>query len=158
MVRYWLMKSEPGTFSFQDLLAAPGKRTRWEGVRNHQARNFMRDEMSVGDGVLFYHSSCDPTGIAGLARVSGAAAADSTQFDARSDGHDPKSSRDAPTWLAVEIEAVRALPHFVSLEQLKGHPALSKMLVVQRGMRLSIQPVQASEWRTVLALGGVKSR
>ena len=158
MVRYWLIKSEPGTFSFQDLLAAPKKRTLWEGIRNYQARNSLRDDMAVGDGVLFYHSSCEPSGVAGLARVSGASVPDPTQFDKRSEGHDPKSSRTAPTWFAVEIEAVRELPQFVSLEQLKGHRALAKMCVVQRGMRLSVQPVTASEWRTVLLLGGVPER
>ena len=154
MVRYWLMKSEPGTFSFEDLLAAPRQRTLWEGIRNHQARNYLRDEVAVGDGVLFYHSSSDPSGVAGLARVSGAARPDPTQFDKRSESYDPKSQRTAPTWVAVEIEAVRALPRFVPLEQLQAHPALSGMLVVQRGMRLSIQPVQPAEWRAVLALGG----
>ena len=158
MVRYWLVKSEPGTFSFQDLLASPRKRTRWEGIRNYTARNFMRDGMAVGDGVLFYHSSAEPTGVAGLARVSGAAVADPTQFDKRSPGYDPKSKREAPAWLAVELEAVRALPKFVPLERLKAEPALARMLVVQRGQRLSIQPVTEGEWRTVLALGGAPAR
>ena len=101
MVRYWLVKSEPGTFSFQDLLDAPKQRTRWEGIRNYTARNFMRDGMAVGDGVLFYHSSAEPTGVAGTARVCAAAVADPTQFDKRSDGYDPKSKREAPTWLEI---------------------------------------------------------
>ena len=158
MVRYWLVKSEPGTFSFQDLLDSPRKRTRWEGIRNYTARNFMRDGMSVGDGVLFYHSSAEPTGVAGLARVSGAAVADPTQFDKRSPGYDAKSKREAPAWLAVELEAVRALPKFVPLERLKAEPALAEMLVVQRGQRLSIQPVTEREWRAVLALGGAPVR
>ena len=158
MVRYWLVKSEPGTFSFQDLLDSPRKRTRWEGIRNYTARNFMRDGMSVGDGVLFYHSSAEPTGVAGLARVSGAAVADPTQFDKRSPGYDAKSKREAPAWLAVELEAVRALPKFVPLERLKAEAALAEMLVVQRGQRLSIQPVTEREWRAVLALGGAPVR
>lgn len=158
MARYWLVKSEPGVFSFQDLLDAPRKRTRWEGIRNHQARNFMRDDMAPGDGVLFYHSSSEPSGVAGLARVSAAAIPDPTQFERRSQGYDPKSRREAPTWLAVEIEAVRALPRFVPLAALKAHPGLAEMLVVQRGQRLSIQPVTEPEWRTVLELGGIHGR
>lgn len=158
MVRYWLVKSEPGTFSFQDLLECPKKRTRWEGIRNYTSRNFMRDSMSVGDGVLFYHSSADPAGVAGTARVSGAAVADPTQFDKRSPGYDAKSKREAPAWVAVELEAVKALPRFVPLERLKAEAALAQMLVVQRGQRLSIQPVTEREWRTVLALGGLAAR
>jgi predicted RNA-binding protein with PUA-like domain len=158
MVRYWLVKSEPSTFSFQDLLDAPKKRTRWEGIRNYTARNFMRDSMAVGDGVLFYHSSAEPTGVAGTARVCGPAVADPTQFDKRSPGFDPKSKREAPAWVAVELEAVRALKQFVTLERLKAEPALAEMLVVQRGQRLSIQPVTEREWRSVLALGGLTAR
>ena len=103
MPRYWLVKSEPGTFSFQDLLDSPRRRTRWEGTRNHQARNFMRDDMQVGDEVLFYHSSSEPSGVAGLARISAAAIPDPTQFDKRSDGFDEKSRKESPTWLAVEL-------------------------------------------------------
>jgi len=153
MPRYWLVKSEPGTFSFQDLLDSPRRRTRWEGIRNHQARNFMRDDMQVGDEVLFYHSSSEPSGVAGLARISAAAIPDPTQFDKRSDGFDEKSRKESPTWLAVELEGVRALPRFVPLAELKAHPALGKMLLVQRGQRLSIQPVSEPEWRVVLGLG-----
>ena len=158
MVRYWLVKSEPSTFSFQDLLDSPRQRTRWEGIRNYTARNFMRDGMAVGDGVLFYHSSAEPTGVAGTARVCAAAVADPTQFDKRSPGFDPKSKRGAPAWVAVELEGVRALKQFVTLERLKAEPALAEMLVVQRGQRLSIQPVTEREWRTVLALGGLPAR
>ncbi len=157
MTRHWLLKTEPGVFSFDDLLRAPKKRTGWSGVRNHQARNFMRDAMAVGDGVLIYHSSAEPTGVAGLARISAAARPDPTQFDARSEGYDPKSRREDPTWLEVEVEAVRALPRFVELATLKAHPGLAKMLVVQRGQRLSVQPVQPAEWALVLELGGLKS-
>jgi len=114
--------------------------------------------MALGDGVLSYHSSAAPTGVAGSARVSGAPAPDATQFDKRSPGYDPKAKREAPTWLAVELEAVRALPQFVPLERLKAEPALAEMLVVQRGQRLSIQPVTEREWRSVLALGGLPAR
>jgi len=158
VARYWLVKSEPSTFSFQDLLDSPRKRTRWEGIRNYTVRNFMRDQMAVGDEVLFYHSSSEPSGVAGIARVSAAAIPDPTQFDRRSEGYDPKSKREAPAWLAVELEAVRALPRFVSLAEIKGHRALSKMLLVQRGQRLSIQPVTSEEWRVVLGLGGIDPR
>jgi len=158
VVQYWLVKSEPSTFSFQDLLDCPRKRTRWEGIRNYTARNFMRDQMKVGDEVLFYHSSSDPTGVAGIARISGPAIPDPTQFDRRSPGYDARSKRNAPAWLAVELEAVRALPRFVPLAELKAHPALAKMLLVQPGQRLSIQPVTAREWRVVLELGQIDPR
>jgi predicted RNA-binding protein with PUA-like domain len=158
MVRYWLVKSEPSTFSFQDLLAAPRKRTRWDGIRNYTARNFMRDGMAPGDEVLFYHSSAEPSGVAGIARVSAAAIPDPTQFDKRSDGYDAKSKREAPTWLSVELEGLRALPRFVPLEVLKGHPELAQMLLLLRGQRLSIQPVTAREWAIVLGLGGIRDR
>ena len=158
MAQYWLVKSEPSTFSFQDLLECPRKRTRWEGIRNYTVRNFMRDAMQVGDEVLFYHSSSEPSGVAGIARVSAAAIPDATQFDRRSQGYDAKSKREAPAWLAIELEAVRALPRFVPLAELKGHPALAKMLLVQRGQRLSIQPVTAREWGVVLGLGGIDPR
>jgi predicted RNA-binding protein with PUA-like domain len=157
MPRYWLVKSEPSTFSFQDLLESPRKRTRWDGIRNYTARNFMRDGMAPGDEVLFYHSSSEPSGVAGIARVSAAAIPDPTQFDRRSEGYDAKSARAAPTWLSIEIEAVRALPRFVPLEELKGHPGLAQMLLVQRGQRLSIQPVTPREWAIVLALGGIRA-
>ena len=150
--RCWLLKSEPSAFSFADLLAAPGRRTAWTGIRNHQARNLLRDELQVGDGVLFYHSSSDPSGVAGLARVSRSARPDPTQFDPRSAQYDPRSRRTAPTWVEVEIEAAEALPRFVTLAELKAHPALARMLVVQRGSRLSVQPVRDEEWRTVLEI------
>jgi len=114
--------------------------------------------MTPGDKVLFYHSSSEPSGVAGIARISAPAIPDPTQFDRRSEGYDQKSKRAAPAWLAVEIEAVRALPRFVPLAQLKAHPALSKMLLVQRGQRLSIQPVTAREWRVVLGLAGIDPR
>jgi predicted RNA-binding protein with PUA-like domain len=155
--RYWLMKSEPQDFSFDDLLAAPSKRSGWDGVRNHQARNFMRDAMSVGDGVLFYHSSAEPPGVAGLARIARAAYPDPTQFDRRSEHFDPKAVKDAPTWLQVDLQGVARLPRFVSLAQLRAESALAGMLLLQRGQRLSILPVTTGEWRAVLALGGLKS-
>jgi len=152
--RYWLMKSEPDAFSFADLTAARGRWTCWDGVRNFQARNLMRDEMQIGDGVLYYHSNAKPPGVAGLAEVVREAYPDPTQFDPK-DGHfDPKSDPDDPRWLMVDIRAVGPVPSFVSLEALKAEPKLEGMMVTRRGARLSVQPVTAAEWRTVLALGG----
>jgi predicted RNA-binding protein with PUA-like domain len=155
---YWLMKSEPDCFSFDDLWNAPRRRTGWSGVRNHQVRNFMRDAMRIGDGVLFYHASADPPGVAGVARIAGAARPDPTQFDPSDEHFDPKSSRDAPTWLEVEVEAMRKLARFVSIEDLRSAPELSEMLVLHRGQRLSVMPVTAREWRAVLSLGGLDAR
>src|SRR5215831_18931434 len=116
--RHWLFKSEPADFSFDDLLRAPKKRIGWDGVRNHQVRNFMRDAMKVGDGVLFYHSSADPPGVAGVARIVRAAYPDPTQFDRRSEHFDPKAKKDAPTWLQVDVAAVAKLAEYVPLAKL----------------------------------------
>jgi predicted RNA-binding protein with PUA-like domain len=151
--RYWLMKSEPDVFSFQDLWNAPRRTTSWEGVRNFQARNFMRDEMHVGDGVLFYHSSADPMGVAGIAEVAREAYADSTAFDAADPHFDPKSRREAPTWLMVDVRAVEPFPRVVTLEELRAAPGLAEMQVLRRGNRLSITPVTADEWAIVRRLG-----
>ena len=153
---YWLFKSEPEDFSFDDLLARPGKRIGWDGVRNHQVRNFMRDAMKVGDGVLFYHSSADPPGVAGVARIVRAAYPDPTQFDRRSEHFDAKARKDAPTWLQVDVAAVARFPDYVPLARLRAEPALSTMLLLRRGQRLSILPVTPGEWRVVLGLGGLK--
>lgn len=153
--RYWLMKSEPDVYGFDDLLAEPGGSTPWDGIRNYQARNFIRDDMRVGDGVLFYHSNAKPPGVAGVAEIASEAYPDPTQFDPKSKYFDPKSSKDDPRWLLVDVSPVEALPEFVSLEGLKGESRLSEMLVVQRGQRLSIQPVTATEWRYVLKMGGL---
>jgi predicted RNA-binding protein with PUA-like domain len=153
--RFWLLKSEPQDFSFDDLLAARGRRAGWDGVRNHQARNLMRDRMQVGDGVLFYHSSAEPPGVAGIARIARAAYPDPTQFDRRSEHYDPKSRKESPTWLQVDVEAVRELPRFLPLAELRATPALSGMLLLRRGQRLSIQPVTPEEWLAVLALAGL---
>lgn len=150
--RYWLFKSEPYVFGIADLAAAPGRRAFWDGVRNYQARNLLRDEVGVGDGVLFYHSRSDPIGVAGEAKVVKAATPDPTQFDAGSKYHDPGSSRDDPRWLGVEIEFVRAFDQVVTLSALKANRKLASMMVTQRGARLSIQPVTPEEWRAVLAM------
>jgi predicted RNA-binding protein with PUA-like domain len=148
-MRYWLMKSEPDEFSIDDLVAAPRQTTPWFGVRNYQARNFMRDEMRVGDGVLFYHSSCPEPGIAGLAEVASAAYTDATQFDRKSDYYDPKSTRDAPRWLHVDVKLVKKT-RLVPLAELRAHPELENMVILRRGNRLSITPVTPAEWRFIV--------
>jgi predicted RNA-binding protein with PUA-like domain len=142
------MKSEPHECSIDDVLAAPGKKTPWSGVRNYQARNFMRDEMRIGDGVLFYHSSCDEPGIAGLAEVASAPYPDASQFDPKSDYYDPKSPKDEPRWVNVEVRALRKTP-LVPLAELRRHKALAKMVLLRPGNRLSITPVSAAEWRYI---------
>jgi predicted RNA-binding protein with PUA-like domain len=149
--RYWLMKSEPSEASIDDLAKAPRQTLPWTGVRNYQARNYMRDEMRAGDGVLFYHSSCPEPGIAGIAEVASAAYPDATQFDPSSHYFDAKSARDAPRWLHVDVKLVhktRLLP----LAEMRATPSLASMLVLKRGNRLSITPVTPAEWRAVLAL------
>jgi len=152
--RYWLFKSEPGVFSFADLCAAKRRRTTWDGVRNYQARNLLRDDMKKGDGVLFYHSGASPPGVAGLAEIVKEGYPDPTQFDPKSSHHDPKSDPDDPRWFVVDIEARSALPTFVPLDALKANRKLARMLVVQRGQRLSVQPVTEAEWQEVLRMGG----
>ena len=147
-MRFWLMKSEPDEFSIDDLAAAPRKTAPWFGVRNYQARNFMRDQMRVGDGVFFYHSSCEEPGIAGIAEVASNAYPDATQFDRKSPYYDPKSSRDAPRWLHVDVKLVRK-PRLVGLAELRGHPELAAMRVLARGNRLSITPVEPGEWEFI---------
>jgi predicted RNA-binding protein with PUA-like domain len=153
--RYWLFKSEPDCFSFDDLLTAPKRTTCWDGVRNYQARNFMRDDMAVGDGVLFYHSSAEPAGVAGIAEVAREAYPDHTAFDPAEDHYDPKSTRDAPTWLMVDVRAVKQLPRFLTLGELRATPGLEALQVLKRGNRLSITPVTPDEWQIVRRLGGL---
>jgi predicted RNA-binding protein with PUA-like domain len=145
---YWLMKSEPDECSIDDALAAPGRITPWSGVRNYQARNFMRDAMRVGDGVFFYHSSCPEPGIAGLAEVASSAYPDPTQFDRRSDYYDAKSKRTAPRWVMVDVRALRKT-RLVALAELRRHKALARMWLLRPGSRLSITPVSFAEWRTI---------
>ena len=151
---YWLVKTEPDCYNIDQLVR--DKRTGWGGVRNYQARNFMRDGMKVGDGVLFYHSSCEPPHVAGIARVSKPAHPDPTQFDPKDDHYDPKSQKDDPQWMQVELEFVEKFADPVSLDELRSEPALAKMRLLQRGNRLSVMPVEASEWELVLKLGGAK--
>jgi len=150
-MKYWLMKSEPDECSIDDVLAAPGRITPWSGVRNYQARNFMRDEMSIGDGVLFYHSSCPEPGIAGLAEVASAAYTDASQFDRRSPYYDPKSKKESPRWMNVDVRAVRKT-RLVPLAELRKQKALSRMRLLQPGNRLSITPVTESEWKYIAKL------
>jgi len=150
MPRHWLLKSEPDVYSIDDL--ARDGRTFWDGVRNYQARNLMR-EMEVGDLVLFYHSSASPPGVAGVARVAEAARPDPTALDPASPYHDPKSTADEPRWSGVEVEFVERLPRFVPLGSLKAEPELSEMLVTKRS-RLSVQPVRPGEFAAVRAMGG----
>ena len=147
-MRYWLMKSEPDEVSIDDALAAPGQTVPWTGVRNYQARNFMRDAMRIGDGVLFYHSGCPEPGIAGLAEVASTPYPDETQFDASGKYHDPKATRETPRWMLVDVRALKRIP-LVTLAQLRAHPELADMLVLRRGNRLSITPVSAGEWRFI---------
>ncbi|MCZ8111865.1 MAG: EVE domain-containing protein [Betaproteobacteria bacterium] len=151
---HWLMKSEPDEASIDDLAAAPGQTLPWTGVRNHQARNFMRDAMRAGDGVLFYHSSCPEPGIAGLATVAGGLGLDETQFDPASPYFDPRSTRDAPRWLKVDVRFDRKT-RLLSLAEMRHAPELASMRVLARGNRLSITPVTPDEWQAVLRrLGG----
>jgi predicted RNA-binding protein with PUA-like domain len=149
--RFWLVKSEPSTFSIDDLARAPGKTTFWDGVRNYQARNLLRDEMQVGDGVLFYHSSADPPAVAGTATVAQAGSPDPSQFDAKSDHHDPDSTRAEPRWYGVHIKLERKFARSIPLDELRQNPALSRMVLLQRS-RLSVQPVTADEWRAILKM------
>jgi predicted RNA-binding protein with PUA-like domain len=156
--RYWLVKSEPDAFSFDDLLARPNATTCWDGVRNYQARNSMRDDMKKGDLVFFYHSSCDPSAIVGIAEVARESYPDHTAFDASDSHYDPKSKRDAPTWMMVDIRALEALPRPLTLDDLRGVKGLEKMVLLQKGSRLSVQPVTAEEWETICKLVGIKRR
>ena len=150
MPNLWLMKSEPDEVSIDDLAAAPRGILPWTGVRNYQARNFMRDAMQPGDGVLFYHSSCAEPGIAGLAEIAGRAEPDATQFDPASPYFDPKAAPDAPRWLQIDVRLLRKT-RLMPLAEMRGAPELVTMRVLQRGNRLSITPVSDAEWRAVLA-------
>ena len=152
--RYWLFKSEPGSYDWDTFVR--DRRTFWSGVRNYQARNLLRDEIHVGDGVLFYHSNADPMAVVGIAKVVREGYPDPTAFDAGSPYHDPKSRPDAPTWFVVDIECVQAMVAPVTRERLQREAPLADMVLLQRGSRLSVQPVTAGEWRTILKLGSAK--
>ncbi len=150
-MHYWLMKSEPDTFGIDDLASRPHQTEPWDGVRNYQARNFMRDEMQVGDKVFFYHSNCETPAIVGIAQVASAAYPDPTAFDPASRYYDPKSSPDAPRWFLVDVKFVRRLKRPITLVELKASPELEEFPLVRRGNRLSIMPVTAEQWRLILA-------
>ena len=150
-MNHWLMKSEPSEVSIDDLAAMPGQTVPWFGVRNYQARNFMRDQMHIGDPVLFYHSSCEEPGIAGIARVASAPYPDDTQFDPSSKYHDPKASREQPRWMQVDVQLVRKT-RLVGIQELRSHPELAGMRILQRGNRLSITPVTEQEWAFIETL------
>ncbi len=146
-MNYWLMKSEPDVFSIDDLKKK--KKSPWDGVRNYQARNYMRDDMKVGDLVLFYHSSCDIPGVAGLAKVSKAAHPDHTQFDQKSEYYDEKATKDDPRWFMVEVEYVAHPKNYLALTEMKNMKGLEKMPLVQKGSRLSINPVTKEQFEII---------
>jgi len=150
-MRYWLMKSEPDEFGIDDLARAPQKTTRWFGVRNYQARNFMRNDMQLGDQAFFYHSSCEVPGIAGIVEVSRLAYPDATQFDRKSDYFDPKATRDKPRWFNVDVKLVKKT-RLLPLTELRAYPHLAKMQLLKRGNRLSITPVDPAEWKFIMSI------
>ena len=150
-MRYWLMKSEPADVSIDDLASFPNQTVDWYGVRNYQARNFMRDQMKVGDGVLFYHSNCDQPGIAGIAEVSTLAYPDRLQFIKDHKYYDPKATPETPRWFNVDVKLVRKT-RLLSLKEMRENPALENLRILQRGNRLSITPVDPRDWQTIMAL------
>lgn len=149
---YWLMKSEPDEFGIDDLESRPDKTEPWDGVRNYQARNMMRDEMKVGDLAFFYHSSCETPGIVGIVKIAREGYPDPTAFDPRDDHYDPKSDPENPRWYLVDVEFVRKLKRVIPLTELKAEEALKEMVLVRRGNRLSIMPVTKSEWEHILGM------
>jgi len=153
-MNYWLMKSEPDVFSIDDLRAAPRKTTCWDGVRNYQARNMMRDDMRRGDRIFYYHSNCDVPGIAGIARVAKQSYPDHTAFDPNDPHYDPKSDPDNPRWFMVDVAFVRKFPNVVSLKQLREHSdgPLKELALLRRGNRLSVMPVSEKEWTFIEGL------
>jgi predicted RNA-binding protein with PUA-like domain len=146
---YWLFKSEPSVFSIDDLEKGKGKTTRWDGVRNFQARNFLRDSIKNGDQILFYHSNADPPAIVGIAEVVKEGYPDDTAFDTKDVHFDAKSKKDSPTWFLVDIKHVETFPRVLGLDELRKIPALKNMVLLQKGSRLSIQPVSESEWKAI---------
>ena len=152
MANHWLMKSEPGEFSIDDLKARPSKTEPWDGVRNYQARNMMRDEMKAGDLAFFYHSACDEPGIVGIVKITGKAYPDPTAFDPEDKHFDPKSDPATPRWYLVDVKFVRKLKRTISLAELKTHDALAGMVLLRRGNRLSIMPVSKADWDYILSL------
>ncbi len=150
-MRHWLFKTEPNEYSIDDLAAAPEGVARWDGIRNYQARNLLRDEVQIGDQILVYHSSCKPAGVAGIARVVRSGYPDPAQFDVSSPYHDAKANPQSPRWFCVDIRLVEKFPRLVTLQTIKKQAALANMILVKQS-RLSIQPVSAGEWQRILAL------
>jgi predicted RNA-binding protein with PUA-like domain len=155
---YWLFKSEPSSYSFADLMAEPARTTGWDGVRNFQARNFLRDQIKKGDGVLFYHSSAEPTCIAGFAKVVRDGHPDPTAFDSNDHHYDPKSDPANPTWYQVSIKGVRAIDPPLELSQLNKVAELAGMELLRKGSRLSVQPVTEQQWKAIVAMAKSKSK
>jgi predicted RNA-binding protein with PUA-like domain len=151
-MNYWLMKSEPGTFGIDDLQNRPGQTEHWDGVRNYQARNMMRDAMKTGDQVFFYHSNCNEPGIVGIAEIAREAYPDFTAFDPDNKHFDPKSSPDNPRWFMVDVYLVRKLARTITLKELKNHAELQELALLRRGNRLSVMPVTEQQWRFILGL------
>lgn len=156
MTQYWLFKSEPDVYSIDHLAAEKKQTTRWDGIRNYQARNFLRDRVAVGDQVFFYHSQCKTPGIVGVAEVVKTAYPDPAQFNPEHDYYDPKASSDNPRWYSVDVRLVKKFPDVIALKDLKQHPALEAMVLLKQG-RLSIQPVTPAEWKTILKLASPQS-
>lgn len=152
-MRYWLFKSEPSTFSIEDLKNRPKQTEHWDGVRNYQVRNLLRDEIKVGDLAFFYHSSCTPPGVAGIVEVVKDGYPDFTQFDPESKYYDPRSTAEKPRWFMVNVKFVEAFSRLVTLEEMRKHPKLQKMKIMQRGNRLSITTVTSSEWDVIVRMG-----
>lgn len=150
---YWLFKSEPNEFSFKDLKKAKNKTTFWDGVRNYQARNFLRDDIKKGDGVLFYHSNADPLAVIGLCEVIKEGYPDHTQFDPGNKHFDPKADEAKPTWFMVDIRLIKEFKVPVTIDQIKANPRLKNMKLIQRGNRLSVMPVTKNEWDEILKMG-----
>ncbi|HEY9759376.1 MAG TPA: EVE domain-containing protein [Oculatellaceae cyanobacterium] len=157
-MNYWLFKSEPSVFSIDDLASAPKKTTFWDGVRNFQARNFLRDSIKLGDQVFFYHSNSEPSAIAGIAEVVKAGYPDFTAFDPEDPHYDPKSKKDNPTWYMVDVKFKEKFDRPLDLNELKTVSALKNMALLQKGSRLSIQPVTEAEWKSVVALSKKKAK
>ncbi len=149
---HWLMKSEPDEFSIDDLKSRPGRREPWDGVRNYQARNMLRDEMKIGDQAFFYHSNCDTPGIVGIVKIASEGYPDPTAFDPEDDHYDPKSDPENPRWYLVDVEFVRKLDRVITLAELKAEPALENMPLTRRGNRLSVMPVAEAEWHHILGM------
>ncbi len=156
-MNYWLMKSEPDTFGIDDLAARPEQTEPWDGVRNYQARNMMRDAMRLGDRVLFYHSNCKPPGIVGTMEVVREGYPDDTAWDPQHKYFDPKSSPDKPRWYRVDVRLLERFPRLVSLDELRSRPELAEMRILQRGNRLSITPVSAEEWQIIHEIAAIAS-